>query len=61
MNQVLRFIRDVRAEVNRVTWPTGAETRRLTIMVFILVVIVSVYLLLVDLGIAAGMSALLGI
>lgn len=63
MNQIssfMRFSRDVRAEVSRITWPSFAETRRLTIMVGILVVIVSLFLMVVDMLIGAGLSAIFG-
>lgn len=56
----IRFTRDVRAEVSRITWPSFAETRRLTVMVGILVVIVSLFLLAVDMLIGAGLSAIFG-
>ncbi len=56
-----KFMRDVRAEVNRVTWPSFADTRRMSIMVFILVTIVALFLLVVDLTIGAGLSAIFGL
>ncbi|MCP5405460.1 MAG: preprotein translocase subunit SecE [Pseudomonadaceae bacterium] len=64
MSQVsdfMRFMRDVRAEAGRIAWPTWAATRQMTIMVFILVVLVALYLLGVDMLIGAGMAALLGL
>lgn len=60
MNKLIHFVRDVRAEVNRITWPSGAETRRLTIMVGILAVLVSLFLVAVDLIIGAGLSGIFG-
>lgn len=61
MSSLIRFGRDVRAEISRISWPSFAETRRLTIMVGVLVVIVSVYLTLVDLAIGAGLSTFFGL
>jgi preprotein translocase subunit SecE len=58
---LIRFGREVRAEVSRITWPTWPETQRLTIMVVILAVLVGVYLALVDTAIAAALAALFGI
>lgn len=60
-NDLIRFGRDVRAEISRITWPTWPDTRRLTIMVVILAVLVGVYLALVDTAIAAALAALFGI
>jgi preprotein translocase subunit SecE len=42
------FIRQVRAETNKVVWPTREETVRTAIFVGILVVILSVFFLGVD-------------
>ncbi|RYG58453.1 MAG: preprotein translocase subunit SecE [Alphaproteobacteria bacterium] len=58
---LIRFGRDVRAEINRITWPTWADTQRLTIMVVILAVLVGAYLALVDTAIAAALAAIFGI
>jgi preprotein translocase subunit SecE len=44
----LQFSREVRAEMRKVTWPGLKETRQLTIAVFVLVVVVSLFLLLMD-------------
>ena len=56
-----RFLREVRAELNRVTWPSAADTRRMTLMVFVLVTLVGLFLLAVDLLIGLGLSTLLGL
>ena len=56
-----RFFREVRAELRRVTWPTATDTRRMTLMVFILVSIIALFLLAVDLLIGAGLNWLFGL
>lgn len=43
-----QFIREVRQEVNRVTWPSRKETLISTAMVLVLVMISSIFLLVVD-------------
>ncbi len=60
-NDLIRFGRDVRAELGRITWPTWADTQRLTFMVVILATLVGVYLAVVDMGIAAALAAIFGI
>ena len=45
-----QFIREVRQEVAKVTWPTRKETMITTIMVFIMVFLAAVFFILVDLG-----------
>ena len=44
----LTFMRQVRAEGNKVTWTTRQETIAATIMVLIMVVIAAVFLFVVD-------------
>jgi len=43
-----KFIQEVQQETRKVTWPSRKETVTTTIMVFIMVVIVSVFLSVVD-------------
>lgn len=44
----IEFFKQVRQEMGRVTWPTRKETVISTIMVFVMVVIASVFLFFVD-------------
>lgn len=59
MMKPMKFMRDVRAEATKVTWPDMKTTRQMTIMVFILVVLVALYLLGVDVIIGWGMDSIL--
>jgi preprotein translocase subunit SecE len=61
LNGLLKFGRDVRTEIRRISWPSAADTRRMTLMVFILVSIIALFLLAVDLLIGAGLSWLFGL
>ena len=54
-------IREVRSEVARVTWPTRRETMITTSMVFIFVLIASVFFLLADKLIGFVVQLLLGV
>ena len=42
------YVRDVRAEVRKVTWPTWPDLRRTTIVVVIFVVIIGLIIGLMD-------------
>lgn len=44
----VEFIRQVRSEVSKVTWPTRKEVMITTIMVFILVLLAAGFFLIVD-------------
>jgi preprotein translocase subunit SecE len=56
----VEFIRQVRQEVAKVTWPTRKETTMTTIMVFVMVVITSLFFLLVDSVLSTAVTKLLG-
>lgn len=43
-----QFIRDVRAELRRVTWPTPNEVKNITIITLITVIFFAIYLFVVD-------------
>ena len=47
-NALIRYFKDTRAEVSKVTWPTREEGMRLTWVVFIVTAISAVLLFSVD-------------
>lgn len=47
-----QFLRDVRAEMRRVSWPTANEIKNTTIITVVAVIFFAVYLFLVDQGLA---------
>ena len=55
------FMRQVRQEVSKVTWPTRKETGITTMMVFVMVALASVFFLIVDKLISLGVQYILGI
>ena len=55
------FMRQVRQEVSKVTWPTLKETGVTTAMVFVMVALASVFFLIVDKLISLGVQYILGI
>jgi preprotein translocase subunit SecE len=56
-----KFMQEVRAEAQKVTWPTRKETTITTIMVFVMVAIASVFFLLTDQVMRIAVSFVLGI
>ena len=56
-----KFLQEVRAEVQKVTWPTRKETTVTTIMVFVIVLIASLFFLLADQVMRIAVSFLLGV
>ena len=47
-----QYFNDVRAEMKRVSWPSGSDVKNTTIIVLIAVIFFAVYLLVVDKGVA---------
>ncbi len=60
MENPAKFVREVRQEMNKVTWPNAKETRTSTIMVLILVMIAAVFFWAVDYIIFTVVHAILG-
>lgn len=56
-----RFVREVRQETSKVTWPTRKETTVTTIMVFIFVTILSLFFLAIDQILSFGIQYILGV
>lgn len=56
-----QFVRQVRQEVAKVTWPTRKEATVSTIMVFVMVVVAALFFLLVDQILASGVKLLFGL
>ncbi|MEL6747581.1 MAG: preprotein translocase subunit SecE [Pseudomonadota bacterium] len=57
----VKFLQEVRQETAKVTWPTRNETVVTSIMVVIMTVIMSIFLLLADWVISAGVQFLLSL
>ncbi|MCP4327299.1 MAG: preprotein translocase subunit SecE [Alphaproteobacteria bacterium] len=55
------FVRQVRQEVAKVTWPTRKETGVTTLMVFIMVFLAAVFFFLVDQVLSVGVRIILGL
>jgi len=56
-----KFVREVRAEMRRVTWPTRKETWVSTLMVLVLVAFASTFFVLVDLIAGSVIRSIIGI
>lgn len=56
----VKFMQEVRAETDKVTWPSRKETMITTLMVFIMVAIASVFFLVADQVIRVVVTFILG-
>ena len=53
LERVLQFLREVKIELKKVTWPSRKQTVGSTVVVIILVVIISLFLGVVDIGLSS--------
>jgi preprotein translocase subunit SecE len=56
-----KFLQEVRAETQKVTWPTRRETAITTAMVFVMVAVASVFFLVADQIIRLFVTFVLGL
>lgn len=56
-----KFLREVRQETSKVTWPSRRETMQTTVMVFVMVALVAVFFMLVDWLLGSVVQAILGL
>jgi len=57
----LQYLREVKQEAKKVTWPTRKETITSTIAVFIMVVLAAIFLFFADQVLAFAVSLVLGL
>ena len=55
-----QFVRQVRQEINRITWASRRETMFASLSVFVMALIASIFFLLVDLMLSSIVQFLLG-
>lgn len=56
-----KFVREVRNEAAKITWPTRKETIISTVMVLVMVAIAATFFIVVDLTVNAAIRAILGL
>ena len=58
-NKVTGFLGNVKAELEKVTWPTRQDTYGSTIIVIVLVLLIAVFLWAVDTGLSTAIRSIL--
>jgi preprotein translocase subunit SecE len=56
--RAIQFLREVKIELKKVTWPTRKQTTGSTLVVIVLVMIISAFLGIVDLGLSSLIRAI---
>ena len=60
MNKITSFLKEVYAELAKVTWLTRQDVVRSTVAVSFVVILVAIYVSLVDFGLSAFVRSILG-
>ena len=55
------FVKEVRQETSKVTWPTRKETGISTAMVFVMVILAAMFFFLIDQILAFGVRTIFGL
>ena len=56
---ISEYVKDVRVEMTKVSWPPRAELRESTIVVIVMVVIVSIFIGLIDRALSIAFESLI--
>ena len=60
-NNLLDFLKQVRLETSKVTWPTRKETMISTVMVFVMVLIAALFFFAVDQVLSSSIKLIFGL
>ncbi len=60
MEKIVKFLKEVRAEGNKVTWPSKQELMGSTIVTIVTTIIVSIFIFIVDRGLVYSFKAIFG-
>ncbi|HAO22037.1 MAG TPA: preprotein translocase subunit SecE [Desulfobacteraceae bacterium] len=60
MSKSTQFLREVKAELKKVTWPSRKQTLGSTVIVIVLVMMISLFLGVVDIALSSLVHVVLG-
>ena len=60
VNEIIKFLREVKVELKKVSWPSRKETIGSTSVVLVVVIIVAIFLGLIDIGLSRLIRIILG-
>ena len=59
INALTEYIKDVRVEMSKVSWPTRQELRESTLVVIVMVIVISIFIGIVDRALSFAFEALI--
>ena len=60
VNETIKFLREVKVELKKVSWPSRKETVGSTFVVLVVVIIVALFLGIIDIGLSRLVRIILG-
>ena len=60
-NRITKYLKEVRAEIRKVTWPSRQEALRLSTIVVIVLIVMSVFMAVVDFAFSRLMQAIVSL
>jgi preprotein translocase subunit SecE len=60
-NRITKYLREVRAEVRKVTWPSRQEVVRFSTIVVIVLIVMSIFMAVVDFAFSRLMQAIISL
>lgn len=60
-NRITKYLKEVRAEIRKVTWPSRQEVLRLSAIVLIVLVVMSSFMAIVDFAFSRLMQAIISL
>ena len=60
-NRITKYLKEVRAEIRKVTWPSRKEVTRLSTIVVIVMVVMSAFMAIVDFAFSRLMQAIISL
>jgi preprotein translocase subunit SecE len=60
-NRITKYLKEVRAEIRKVTWPSRQEVLRLSTIVVIVMIVMSLFMAIVDFAFSRLMQAIISL
>jgi preprotein translocase subunit SecE len=60
-NRIVKYLKEVRAEIRKVTWPSRQEVLRLSAIVIVVLVVMSAFMAIIDYAFSWLMRLIIGL
>jgi len=60
-NRITKYLKEVRAEIRKVTWPSRQEVVRLSTIVVIVMIVMSAFMAIIDFAFSRLMQAIISL